>query len=64
MNMYLNYFKKEENSKEDNSPIGLILSTDKNELLLEFALGGITNHLFVSKYKLYLPTKEELKKIL
>ena len=64
MNMYLNYFKKEENTKEDNPPIGLILSTDKNELLLEFALGGITNNLFVSKYKLYLPTKEELKKIL
>lgn len=64
MNMYLNYFKKEENSKEDNQPIGIILSADKNDLLVEFALGGITNNLFVSKYKLYLPTKEELKKII
>lgn len=64
MNMYLNYFKKEENSKGDNPPIGLILSTDKNDIMVDFALGGITNHLFVSKYKLYLPTKEELKKIL
>jgi predicted nuclease of restriction endonuclease-like (RecB) superfamily len=64
MNMYLNYFKKEENSKEDNSPIGIILSADKNDLLVEFALGGITNNLFVSKYKLYLPTKKELKEII
>jgi predicted nuclease of restriction endonuclease-like (RecB) superfamily len=64
MNMYLNYFNKEENSKEDNKPIGIILSADKNNLLVEFALGGITNNLFVSKYKLYLPTKEELKGLL
>jgi predicted nuclease of restriction endonuclease-like (RecB) superfamily len=64
MNMYLNYFKKEENGKEDNCPIGIILATKKNEIDLEYALGGITNKLFVSKYKLYLPTKEELKKII
>jgi predicted nuclease of restriction endonuclease-like (RecB) superfamily len=64
MNMYLNYFKKEENSKEDNAPIGIILSAGKDDLLVEFALGGITNNLFVSKYKLYLPTKEELKRLI
>ena len=64
MNMYINYFKKEENSKEDNAPIDIILSADKDDLLMEFALGGITNNLFVSKYKLYLPTKEELRKII
>jgi len=64
MNMYLNYFKKEENSKEDNPPIGIILSAEKDNLQVEFALGGITNNLFVSKYKLYLPTKEELKKLI
>ena len=64
MNMYLNYFKKEETGKEDNCPIGIILATKKNEIDLEYALGGITNKLFVSKYKLYLPTKEELRKII
>ncbi len=64
MNMYLNYFKKEENGDKDNAPIGIILATSKNEIDLEYALGGITNKLFVSKYKLYLPTKEELKKII
>ncbi len=64
MNAYLNYFKKEENRKEDNAPIGIILVTNKNDIDLEYALGGMTNKLFVSKYKLYLPTKEELKGII
>jgi len=61
MNMYLNYFKKEETSKEDNEPIGIILSAKKDELLVEYALGGISNKLFVSKYQLYLPNKKELE---
>ncbi len=62
MNLYLNYFKKEESSKEDNPPIGIVLGTEKDELIVEFALGGITNKLFVSKYQLYLPKKKELQK--
>ncbi len=61
MNMYLNYFKKEENQKGDSAPIGIILSSEKNDVIVEFALGGITNNLFTSKYKLFLPKKEELK---
>lgn len=61
MNMYLNYIKEEENSSADNEPIGIILSAEKNNFLVKYALGGITNKLFVSKYKLYLPDKQELK---
>lgn len=61
MNLYLNYFKKEENSAGDNEPIGIILSATKNDIEVEFALGGIVNKLFVSKYKLYLPDKKELE---
>lgn len=61
MNMYLNYFKEEENSAEDNEPIGIILSAEKNNFLVKYALGGISNKLFVSKYKLYLPDKKELE---
>ena len=61
MNMYLNYFAKEENTKGDNPPIGIILAADKDDVLVEYALGGITNKLFVSKYELYLPDKEELR---
>lgn len=61
MNLYLNYFSKEENSLGDNSPIGIVLSARKNDIDVEYALGGITNKLFVSKYKLYLPDKKELE---
>ncbi len=61
MNLYLNYFREEENSKEDNDPIGIILAADKNEILVKYALGNISNKLFVSKYKLYLPDKNKLE---
>ena len=61
MNMYFNYFKTEENANDDNDPIGIILSGRKNDLTVEYALGGISNQLFVSKYQLYLPKKEELE---
>jgi predicted nuclease of restriction endonuclease-like (RecB) superfamily len=61
MNMYLNYFKVEENAEDDNPPVGLILAADKDDILAEYALGGISNKLFVSKYKLYLPDENELR---
>jgi predicted nuclease of restriction endonuclease-like (RecB) superfamily len=61
MNMYINYFKTEENQANDNEPIGIILTTDKDDILVEYATGGITNQLFVSKYQVYLPDKEILK---
>jgi len=61
MNLYLNYFKKEEANQEDNEPIGILLGTDKDKVVVEYALGGITNKLFVSKYKLFLPDKEALE---
>ena len=62
MNFYLNYVKKELNKEDDNEPIGIILCTEKDKVQIEFALSGISNKLFVSKYKLYLPTKEELER--
>jgi predicted nuclease of restriction endonuclease-like (RecB) superfamily len=61
MNMYLNYFKKEEGSEGDNDPIGVILSAQKSGVEVEYALGGISNKMFVSKYKLYLPDKKRLE---
>jgi predicted nuclease of restriction endonuclease-like (RecB) superfamily len=64
MNMYMGYFVKEENYEEDNPPIGIILSKEKNELLVEYATYGMSSQLFVSKYQLYLPNKEELKRII
>lgn len=62
MNMYLNCFKEEENSPADNEPIGIILSAEKDHFLVKYALGGISNKLFISKYQLYLPDKNELEK--
>jgi predicted nuclease of restriction endonuclease-like (RecB) superfamily len=62
MNLYLNYFKTEENVAGDNEPIGIILSAEKDEVLVEYATGGISNKIFVSKYQLYLPDKAQLQK--
>ena len=61
MNMYLNYFKAEENVIDDNEPIGIVLATDKDEIMVEYATGSISNQLFVSKYQLYLPDIEMLR---
>ncbi len=57
MNLYLNYFKKEESSQGDYEPIGIILGTDKDKVVVEYAMGGISNKVFISKYKVYLPDK-------
>jgi len=62
MNMYLGYFANEQNIEGDNPPIGIILSKEKDELLVEYATYGMNSQLFVQKYQLYLPNKEELRK--
>ena len=62
MNLYLNYFKQEENTEDDNEPIGIVLGAYKDQILVEYAMQGISNNLFVSRYQLYLPDKEELQK--
>jgi len=64
MNMYLGYFEKEENNEGDNPPIGIVLAREKDEYVIEYAIHNISSRLFVSKYQLYLPTKEELKRII
>jgi len=64
MNMYMGYFANEENVEGDNPPIGIVLSKEKDELLVEYATYGMNSQLFVSKYQLYLPNKEELKKLI
>lgn len=64
MNMYMGYFAKEENEPSDNPPIGIILSHKKDELLVEYATYGMDSNLFVSKYELYLPNREELRKLI
>lgn len=60
LNMYLNYYATEVNDEDDNPPIGLILCTEKNNIDVEYALGGLSNQIFASKYVLYLPDKQQL----
>ncbi|MBE6641610.1 MAG: DUF1016 domain-containing protein [Ruminococcaceae bacterium] len=60
LNMYLNYYATEVNDSDDNPPIGIILCTEKNSIDAEYALGGLSNNLFASKYVLYIPNKEQL----
>ncbi len=49
--------------ENENPPVGIILCTEYNrsKVFVEYALGGLSNKVFVSKYKLYLPTKKELE---
>lgn len=63
MNMYMGYFAKEENVEGDNPPIGIVMSHYKDELMVEYATYGMDSHLFVSKYELFLPNKEDLRKL-
>jgi len=60
LNMYLNYYAAEVNDEDDNPPIGIILCTDKNNIDVEYALGGLSNQIFASKYILYMPDKQQL----
>lgn len=61
MNLYLGYFAAEENIEGDNPPIGIILTRNKDELLVEYATYGMNSQLFVQRYQLYLPNQNELR---
>ena len=55
-------FAAEENMEGDNPPIGIILTRNKDELLVEYATYEMNSQLFVQKYQLYLPDREELRR--
>ena len=61
MNMYLNYFAKNEKTEGDNPPVGIILCADKNDSSVEYTTTGLSNEVFVSKYLVQLPSKAELE---
>jgi len=63
MNFYLNYYKNEISMQGDNPPIGIILCTEKNNVKAEYATAGLDENLFVSKYKIVLPTTKELEEL-
>jgi len=63
MNFYLNYYKNEISMQDDNPPIGIILCTEKNSVKVEYATAGLDENLFISKYKIVLPTIKELEEL-
>jgi predicted nuclease of restriction endonuclease-like (RecB) superfamily len=64
MNMYLGYFENEENTEGDNPPIGIVLAKEKDELVVKYAMHNNSSRLFVSKYQLYLPDRDELRAVI
>ena len=60
MNLYLNYYEQTVNSDGDGKPIGIILCAEKDNIMLEYALGGLSNNIFASTYTYYIPDKDEL----
>jgi predicted nuclease of restriction endonuclease-like (RecB) superfamily len=62
MQMYVNYYTREMMNEGDNPPIGIILCSDKSENVVRYTLPMDNTQIFTSKYKMYLPTEEELKR--
>ena len=64
LNLYMNYYKHEVMQPDDNPPIGLLLCTDYGETTVQYATEGLSQNLFVSKYRLQLPSEEDIKQYL
>lgn len=62
LNLYMNYFKHEVMQEDDNPPIGLLLCTDYGETTVQYATEGLSQNLFVSKYRLQLPSEDDIRK--
>ena len=60
MQMYVHYYERELMNEGDNPPIGIVLCADKSESVVKFTLPENETQIFASKYKLYLPSEEEL----
>ena len=61
MNFYLNYYREEMNTEGDTEPIGIVLGAYQDKLVMQYALQNISNQVFVSRYQLYLPDREQLE---
>jgi hypothetical protein len=60
MQMYVNYYQREMTAPDENPPIGIVLCTDKSEAVVRFTLPEGHTQIFASRYKLHLPTEDEL----
>ena len=61
MNFYLNYYREEMNTEGDTEPIGIVLGAYKDKLVMQYALQNISNQVFVSRYQLYLPDRNQIE---
>jgi len=64
LNTYVSWYRKNMMTEGDNPPVGILLCTQKEHALVEYALAGIDNGLFVSKYSLELPKKEDMQRFI
>ena len=64
MNFYLNYVQDQLNKEDDKEPIGIILCTEKCDTQVQYSLIGINKQIFPAKYKISLPAKEDLQKLI
>ena len=64
LNAYVSYFRENEMNLGDNPPVGILLCTRKGDKMVEYALAGMDNDLFVSSYMLSLPDKKALQEFL
>ena len=64
LNAYVSYYRANEMQPGDNPPVGILLCTRKGKQMVEYALAGMDNSLFVSTYQLCLPDKKQLVKFL
>ena len=62
MQMYVNYYQREMMSEGENPPIGIVLCADKSDAVVRYTLPEGNKRIFASRYKLYLPSEDELKK--
>lgn len=64
LNAYVSYYKENEMQLGDNPPVGILLCTRKGKKMVEYALAGMDNRLFVSTYMLQLPDRKTLEDFL
>ena len=64
LNAYVGYYQQHELTKGDQPPVGILLCTQKNHEMVQYALAGMTNKLFVSRYQLALPAAGEMEAFL
>ena len=62
LNLYINYYKHEVMRDDDNPPIGLLLCTDYGQTTVQYATEGLSQNIFISKYRLQLPSEDDIRK--